>query len=878
MLLLAIPLLLLVIVPFFITRNKDNRAVNWTVSLIVHSVVAVLVALAAAGMTSTKVMTKTTVYVVADVSHSAERNLDEIDAYIQQIKESLPENSNMGVVCFGKDSVVLTSAGRALKSVSQAKVDDSATDIISALTYTETLFNTDSLKRIVLITDGNDTVSHDAASLSSTVLRLIENGVKVDAIFLDTSLKEGENEVQLLEPEFSESTYVGYPTEAKFLIQSSGNIDVILELYKREIEYDGTPVSDYEKIGQKVVSTDGGYTTVRMSLDSSAEGFYEYRAVLVTDDDISEENNTQSFTQEIVGKTKILLVTGNSADVNLVRVIYGDNAEIDSYVVRSPSASVPFTIEELIVYDEVVIANVDIRNIRNVNAFIDSLDTAVSQYGKSLITLGNLELQTNSEDATFKKFEELLPVKFGDTGNDGRLYTIVLDVSHSMFMASKFTIAKDAAIKLLSILEDDDYVSLVTFSGEIKVQTPRKVRDCKQELTSYISSLGTDHGTDIGLGLEEALKTVLALDLNDNQVMVISDGLSFQSTKDAVDVAEELYGAGATVSAVNTYIYADGNNGASNLRNIVNAGEGGNYYQISTPEQVSSVVFGQMAEDVADVIVRKDSAVNIAKHNDSIVSGITSLPKVSGYILSVAKYDATAPLTITYVKPSGYQETVPLYAYRSHGNGRVASITTSLSDSWTQLWGVEDKSAVITNLFLTNTPKERVDYPFTVTTQRSEYNAYIELVPAILNPQASAKLKITMPSGRTVTRDMSFDSSKYFYNVALDSVGTYRILVTYTYGDTVYTTEESFYIPYSPEYNAFAACDKFTVYEFIRGNGTVTVGEIPSLENDESELTLYKVSYVIPLLIAAVSLFVVDIFIRKLKLSKKTAQPKPKST
>ena len=95
--------------------------------------------------------------------------------------------------------------------------------------------------------------------------------------------------------------------------------------------------------------------------------------------------------------------------------------------------------------------------------------------------------------------------------------------------------------------------------------------------------------------------------------------------------------------------------------------------------------------------------------------------------------------------------------------------------------------------------------------------------------------------------------------------------ITYTVGDVSYTATESFSISYLPEYDAFQAFDKFTVYDILRGCGTLTVGGIPDLEPDESEITTYRESYVIPLLAISVALFVIDVFIRKLRVSKKSS-------
>ena len=116
LLLVAIPVALAVIIPFFLVRNKDNKNALWTISLCVHIVIILLVALAIAGLASVSVLTKTTVYVVADVSYSSDKNLDQIDEYIEKIKKSLPDKYSLGVVCFGKNCVVLTEAGRALKT------------------------------------------------------------------------------------------------------------------------------------------------------------------------------------------------------------------------------------------------------------------------------------------------------------------------------------------------------------------------------------------------------------------------------------------------------------------------------------------------------------------------------------------------------------------------------------------------------------------------------------------------------------------------------------------------------------------------------------------------------------------------------------------
>ena len=73
--------------------------------------------------------------------------------------------------------------------------------------------------------------------------------------------------------------------------------------------------------------------------------------------------------------------------------MYSDSAKVETCLVTSSDGEVPYTVEKLVQYDEIILSNVDIRKINNVYAFIDAVDLVVSQYGKSLITLGNLYMQ-----------------------------------------------------------------------------------------------------------------------------------------------------------------------------------------------------------------------------------------------------------------------------------------------------------------------------------------------------------------------------------------------------------------------------------------------------------------------------------------------------
>ncbi len=79
LLLLAIPLAALFIVPFFIAIRKDNANGHNIASGVIHIIMALLIAFVAAGTSVVTTVTQTDVYVLADVSYSANKNLDVVD-------------------------------------------------------------------------------------------------------------------------------------------------------------------------------------------------------------------------------------------------------------------------------------------------------------------------------------------------------------------------------------------------------------------------------------------------------------------------------------------------------------------------------------------------------------------------------------------------------------------------------------------------------------------------------------------------------------------------------------------------------------------------------------------------------------------------------
>jgi len=217
LLLLLLPLLALLIVPYAIAVRRENRSRSVVASFVLHLLIACFVTLAIAGTVVTTVMTETNVYVLADVSYSTNKNLDLMDRHIADLQKKLPRNSSMGLICFGKDCKLVTEMGGETVSVKNSGVDDSATNISDAIEYASTLFEDGVIKRIVLITDGKETDSDATGKLIAAIENLHVKGIYIDAIYVDSNLSEGAKEVQLSGVDFTTSTYLNHATTADVL-------------------------------------------------------------------------------------------------------------------------------------------------------------------------------------------------------------------------------------------------------------------------------------------------------------------------------------------------------------------------------------------------------------------------------------------------------------------------------------------------------------------------------------------------------------------------------------------------------------------------------------------------------------------------------------
>ncbi len=901
--LIAIPLALLILIPFFLAVRKENRNFHNVFSCILHLLIVVCVTFSAVGTTMTTVVTETNVYVVADLSYSTHGKLEEIDGYIEKLKKNLPLNTKLGVVCFGGTDaqVVHTRLGERVESVrgAVAGVDSlrldsegnaigcSSTDIASALEYTGRIFKNGVIKRIVLITDAKH--SGDEGELKRTVDALHTAKVYVDALYLDCNLPADAEEVQISGVELSCEVYQGQESRADIFLQSGVETRATVQLLRGdELVYSENNVV----IGK-------GMGSISLPLKTDTVGEYGYTVRLSdVQKDSNPYNNEYRFAQAVADSPRTLFITSDTEDVRLATSDLGVPAE-DVYFVEPNKeefgkTEVPYTLEALCKYDRIVLSNVNAVDIKNFVAFVDALDTTVSVLGKSLLGIGNLHLESvlqstagdaenNGLEAKAKaKLANMLPVRYGDPATEGKTYVLAFDISNSMERGDKLELAVAAANTLIDSFKDEDKVAIVGFHGDagtVHALTSAANRTAlKGALQEVLANEGSQHGTVISGGLLGA-KALLSSEIGTGrqiQVCLLTDA------ENASDDWGELENAVAALHESGVITSALGISPLSThgdrLKGIVNAYKqkyGPELYQLVTDPNELKDLWGAVTGTALETY---QSGLTVAKINqkyDGVLEGISSVSAIRGYVVSRARTDATKVLTANYTPRSdGDREPfeIPVYAYRKCGEGKAAAFMTSLSGAkyyWNRMTADDGETTVYTK-FLGNVlkeivPAERVAAPFVTRVMVQGGKVSVEVSPAQPKTEAKVGLTLVRPDGeREDLGLLSLTSNVYAYDFIMPTVGEYKVEITYTYGDS-YTVSRASYLSYLPEYDSFAAFDASPLYKMLGAKGTVSEDGELTIVNDEDEVGIRIFDFTVPLLIAAVSLFAIDVLVRKVK-------------
>ncbi len=128
---------------------------------------------------------------------------------------------------------------------------------------------------------------------------------------------------------------------------------------------------------------------------------------------------------------------------------------------------------------------------------------------------------------------------------------LVIDRSSSM-RGERLHQVKDAAHRIVDMLTDDDYLSLVTFNDRAEVvipaQRPQHRADLKRMINGIEAAGGTEMATGMALALQETQRALIGRGVS--RILLLTDGRTYGDEGRCVEIARRAQGRGVGLTAL----------------------------------------------------------------------------------------------------------------------------------------------------------------------------------------------------------------------------------------------------------------------------------------------------------------------------------------
>ena len=834
-LLLAIPSLLIILLPFLRLPPQRRNSFRKITPVVLHTVVVTLLVLVLSGFTVVKHSYDKAVMLVMDLSESTKTVQEDIETHAAQLLALVEEKTPVGVVVFGQNQIY-TVEFQEERILTTAKVEGAATDIGEALDYAASLLPYGKAGHLILLSDGKQT----NGDVNETALQLAAQGIRIDAVYFDTTQLDTP-EVQLTSLQAPEGAYVGDTMTFTADIESNTEGQVTLSLYN------GSKLAQRQ---QYTVTT--GSNLVELTCEAASAGVHAYQLVIDPKEDTLEQNNECYAYVKVTGEASVLVIGDNLSNAKTLAAVLDED-----YSVATASVwDAPQTIIELCNYDQVVLSNADISLLPR--GYEQLLSDYVSVYGRSVLAVGG-EKTFMYGGMVGTKYEEMLPVELKleeDDNAEPVALMLVLDCSTSMIRNPMYlAVAKQGAIRCVEAMSGNDYVGVITFNQVAQVQSPlvRATPSNKESLTRLISGLSTGTDTYYSDALRLAHEGLKNSNAKTKHIIFLSDGEPNRRDRSYMFMVEQAAADGITVSTIGLGLRS------TSLQNMSLTGNG-RYYFVNDAAQLPNIMLSETNQIAVESLITGKFVPRVARKSAMTeVLGSTKLPALQGYLGTTLKDDATVFLST--------EKGHPIYAQWNYGKGMVGCFTNDLNGTWSADW-LKDPTACALIRSMVNSTIDQKRYTSSLSAQ---------ITPVGENTQVTVTTADTTESKLTVSVELGGNSNSYdlaatepgIYTATIPTAkaGVYEVLVTQTDmgGAVLDYLSTNLAVSYPGEYN---------VYD-TRGQELLTIAcgnAGGQLHTDMKALANIPVGsvrdYLNPMIVMAIIasiLMVADIAIRKLR-------------
>jgi len=836
------PLLFLLIIPFlwWVRRQSavDLSPKQLRLSTILRTLIVCALTIALMQPILYKSSTYMSVVYLLDVSQSVapgaiQRAID----WIQKTNASgHPDNSEF--VAFGSNSMEFDKV-EDLKKVKVSNheapgvLDQSKSDLTTALDAAMRSFAPNHLRRVVLLSDGNE----NSGDVSAILPRLQREQAHVYTVPLESRVNRDAWVEAIMAPA-TVTTDEQFPVEV--LVDSQ--FDTTSEILLKE--------------GDEVLAT----RSVRLAAGPNRFAFDtrvtdQASTVVLTAEikpagDSFAANNT--FRQPVIvkGKPRILYIEGHGPSAQYLKKALlqeGLAAEVAGI------EQLPATAAQMDQYDALILSDIDPKTMSPQQ--MQTVETYVKDLGGGLIMVGGENIY-GKDGYSNTPIEKILPVTFETKKRPPTIAMVaVVDVSGSM-SGGQLTIAKEAAKAPLDALRNSDRFGLLSFNTGFSWVSPLQAAGNRDQIKAQIETMYAGGGTNIYVGLNAAYEALKNAPDEVKTVLLLSDGIT--QTADFQGLSAAMIKAGINVSSISVGVRSN----RELMADIAMWGKGRAYF-IDSYERVPQI-FIKETELALGKTLQEQPFLPILKKNVEAFKGIdfATAPRLLGFVVTKPKPTAEVLLTESWTDD-------PLLARWQYGLGKTAIFTSDAKARWATEWLPWSGYPKLWSQFVREMMRRSGDDYFNFKVTREGDSAVLSLnavdKEGHFRNELQPQVRVVGPDQKLTTMDIpQVGPGAYESRIHLDQDGTYVFRAaggTSSVGVTTRTLEYS----YPAEYH-FYPPDTQKLRTISTATGGVFEPQGGEIFKTNGESREYPMSLWPWLAGMVLVLFISDILLRRLRL------------
>jgi Ca-activated chloride channel family protein len=664
--LLLLPVSIAVVVGLHIAGRHRVGLGRRRLALAVRAALLTCLVLALAGFQLTLPVDRLATVFVVDLSDSvATAGREAAIAFIRESLKTMPAGDEAGIVAFGSDAFVerLPSDLRELSTLASTPARQ-ATDIGGALRLASALFPDDAQKRIVLLTDGNDTTGRGQTEAALAAAR----GVRVETHTIGIGAAD---EVLVERVTTPATSRVGEELEVVAQIRSTVAQPATLRLFV-----------DRALAATDRVSLDAGTNRSTFRFTPQEAGFHTFQVVVEAARDTFDANDRGDSDTVVKGEPRILVAAGDqAAAAQIVGALRTQQRTVDVVVPEL----IPEDLTALAAYDSVVL--VDVPRLRLSDRQLATLQVFVRDLGRGLMAVGGPQ-SYGAGGYTGTPLEETLPVDMGVRDREKQpdvALVVVIDKSGSMDACHcnsfdrgsatmtgvrKVDIGKEAILRAAAALTSRDQIGVVAFDQAAHWVVKTEPLGSVGDLAGAIGGIQPDGQTNIFAGLDAAVSSLETSAATRRHIILLTDGWSSSGAYQAI--LARMKAAGITLSTVGA-----GGGAAPVLQDLAKQG-GGRFYDAVNPASIPDI-FLKETQQVSGQQIVEERFYPIQTGASPILRGLEDgLPALLGYDGTTAKPAANTVLVS--------DRDDPVLAQWQYGLGRTVAWTSDATGRWARSW------------------------------------------------------------------------------------------------------------------------------------------------------------------------------------------------